>query len=165
MLPPTPGATTASRIEWLGFDVPDSTGVLERSVRWPTPPALLELPAVQGAKLDAPAQTASDGTRLVHWSTSCGAPDSPYELILVPSLPGLPALTVQLSFSESVVLDLDFTLEPPVGAAERHRERWWLYPGVGLVRREVRVERSGTSGASYDLEAFVPNVLPTSAAR
>jgi hypothetical protein len=152
---------SAARIEWLGFDVYDSTGVLARSVRWPQPPAFLEIPAVAGATLESPAQTAPDGTRLTHWSTSCGAPDSPYERITVPGLPGLPALTVQLAFSESAVLDLDYGLESPGGLAERHRERWWLYPGVGLVRREVRIE--SLAGDTYDLEAWVPAVLPTRA--
>jgi hypothetical protein len=143
---------SGSRLEWLGFDVYDAAGELSRSVRWPQPPALLDQPVRTGAVQVQSTQTASDGTQLLSWKSTLGNLDSPVHLV---SAPGLP---IQIVFSESRLVDIDLTLVDPDGVTEHRTERWWLYPGVGLVRRELKSERSDSPGQRYELQSYAPDV-------
>lgn len=144
-----------ARIEWLGYDLLDSAAAAVRGVRWPRPPALLSLPATRGRQWSAPAQTAPDGTHLAGWKVTVGEAESPAFTLAAAGL------AVQLVFSECTVLDLEYALTPAGGAAESRRERWWLYAGVGLVRREIRATLDAQS--YYELQTYTP-VLPEEAA-
>src|SRR2546422_7490844 len=81
---------SGNRIEWLGYDLREAPGAWTGQVRWPQPLPLLDLPPRPGATLDAAPQTAGDGTRLLGWRARCAGTDSPYELVPVSGIPGLP---------------------------------------------------------------------------
>lgn len=137
-----------SRIEWLGFETLDDSGVRERNVRWTHPPVLLNLPATPGRSWQAAAQAAPDGTSLSQWKVVVRAPDSPtFEL-------STGGFTIDLVFSECTVFDVEYVLAQSGADAEHRRERWWMYPGVGLVRREIHSEIEARS--SYELQVYTP---------
>lgn len=138
-------------IEWLGWDVLDSTEAVVRAVRWPVPPVLLGVPTRPGATHAAPAQTSADGTRLDTWRATHVGSDDPVHLLDLGPLP------TELAFTGCAVLELAFTLIAAGDAPEHHLERWWLYPGVGLVRRRVTLERPDRP-ATTELETFLPTL-------
>jgi hypothetical protein len=138
------------RIEWLGWDDLDQGDVVTRSVRWPQAPPLLSRPTTKGAVLGGAAQTASDGTSLLRWRAVHLRSESPsYPL-------SLPGGTVEVVYSRSTVIELDFALRLADGIEEAHLERWWLLPGIGIVRREQRIERAGTTRTWTEI--FTPSL-------
>ena len=141
---------TSRGVEWLGFDLPAGNGI--QSVRWPAPPVFVGVASTPGATWTSGAQLSPDGTQLVEWHASDTGIDAPAERLAVSNLP------VQVTFPSSHVLRFDYTLEFASGAREHRRERWWLHPGVGLVRRETHVERSDTSSIPDRVDAYVPGV-------
>lgn len=135
-------------LEWLGFET--GAGESRRRVLWPEPVPLCNLPAVRGTRATAAWRVAADGTRLDAWQASVAAPESPSHTIRVGGL------AVQLAFTDATVLDITYDLTPPGEIAAQHRERWWLYPGVGLVRREIRVRRGDVE--TFELRRFAPGL-------
>ena len=147
------------RLEWLGYDLLDPGGEPRGAVRWPQPPALLALPAEPELVLEGTPQTSADGTRLDRWrATTASGTDSPSQILALPALAALPGLQLQIVFSECRVVDLEYTLASPGGMPESRHERWWLYPGVGLVRREIRTEPAGAAALTYELQIYEPDV-------
>jgi hypothetical protein len=139
-------------VQWLGFDVYASSGVLQRSVRWRQPPGLFALPPQQGATLVSPAQTAEDGTVLALWSARLAGTESPGQLVLASVVP------IQVEFTASWVVEIESQISSPGSAPEYRLERWWLYPGVGLVRRETRIERPGETTSRLELDSYTPDI-------
>jgi len=135
-------------LEWLGFET--GTGESRHQVLWPEPVPLCNLPAVRGTSVTAASRVATDGTRLDTWKASVAAPESPSHSVQ------LAGLSVHLAFTDATVLDITYALTPPGETTAQHRERWWLYPGVGLVRREVRVQRGDV--ATFELRRFTPGL-------
>ncbi len=135
-------------LEWLGFD--HGAGDARRRVMWSEPVPLCNLPAARGSRSTASTRTAADGSRLENWECVVASPESPTHTIRVS------ALAVQLVFTDATVLDIGYDLISPGESSERHRERWWLYPGVGLVRREVRVQRGDV--VTFERRRFAPGL-------
>jgi len=135
-------------LEWLGLDT--GVGDAWRRVLWSEPLPLCNLPAVRGSRMTAAARTSADGSRLDLWECVVASPESPTHTIRVSGL------AVQLAFNDATVLDIGYDLTSPGKPTERHRERWWLYPGVGLVRREIRVQRGDT--VSFERRRFAPGL-------
>jgi hypothetical protein len=61
-------------------------------------------------------------------------------------------------YSASVTVDLDYAMRDAGGDRERRRERWWLYAGVGLVKRDVLIERDGLPPERF-VETLVPSLI------
>jgi hypothetical protein len=141
---------TTAGIEWLGFDLPD--GDARQSVRWPAPPLFVGATPEPGATWTAPAQRAADGTQLLAWNVADTGIDAPAARLSGSNLP------IQVTFPASHVLRFDFTLEFASGVREHRRERWWLHPGVGLVRREIHVERSDAATSSDVVDVYEPGL-------
>ena len=135
-------------IEWLGFDL--GVGEAQRRVLWSEPVPLCNLPAARGSRFAASTRTAADGSRLENWECVVAPPESPTHTIRVG------ALAVQLAFTDATVLDIGYDLIAPGESTAQHRERWWLYPGVGLVRREVRVQRD--EAVVFERRRFTPGL-------
>lgn len=138
-----------NRIVWLGFDLELAAPAPVSQVRWPHPPAFVAFPLRSGQVLTAPDQSAPGGTGLRDWTATDSGKESP-----VYTFSGFGA-PVQIVFDDCRVIALDYTLTDAT-STERHRERWWLYPGVGLVRRETRIERGGEE--SVELETYTPSI-------
>jgi hypothetical protein len=139
-----------NRIVWLGFDLESPMSSVVRQVRWPKPPAFLALPSRTGQALVAPNQIApADGTGLLDWKSTDTGRDSPVYSIASLGTP------IQVVFDDCRVIALEYRLTDANGA-ENHRERWWLYPGVGLVRRETFIERDGAE--RFELETYTPTI-------
>jgi hypothetical protein len=141
----------ARQIVWLGFDVEAGAATPAVQVRWPQPPGFLALPTTSRQNLTAADQVAHDGTALESWSARDGGRETPVYNFIADGVP------VQVTFDESRCIDLEYVLRSAAGT-ETHRERWWLYPGVGLVRRERRVSRDGDPNPSYELETYTPSI-------
>jgi hypothetical protein len=136
---------------WLGFDLFDSGGQLLRTVRWPDPPILFSLPLRRGTlHRTVAAQSSPDGTELARWSSRDAGTDTPKHLVSTPVLP------LEINFTNSRVFQLDYEIAPADAPRERRSERWWLYPGVGLVRRESVIERDGEPEPWLETDAFTP---------
>lgn len=135
-------------IEWLGSDM--GVGETRRSVLWSEPVPVCDLPAVRGSRWVATTRTAADGSRLENWQSVVASPESPAHTIVAGGW------AVQLAFTDATVLEIRYDLIAPGAPVARHSERWWLYPGVGLVRREVRVERGETS--VFERRRFTPGL-------
>jgi hypothetical protein len=141
-----------SEIQWLGFDAYAGTGELLRSVRWLQPPTLFRVPPQPGATHELPPQTAPDGTALQQWKARLIGTDSPREVM------GASVLPIQLSFTDSWVLEIESSLAIPGSPTEHRLERWWLYPGVGLVQRETRLQLAGETTTRLVVEHYTPSL-------
>jgi hypothetical protein len=137
-------------IQWLGFDLQARSGAPLHSVRWREPPALVGLPPRRGAILESPPQTSPDGTALLRWTSRDAGTDTPSHLVVATVIP------VQIAFSQSRVIEIDYEIAMPGVAAEHRTERWWLYPGVGLVRRESRVASKGDTAPRLEIDSYEP---------
>jgi hypothetical protein len=144
---------TAGHVEWLGWDDVDADDVAQRRVRWPQPPRLLASATARGTVLVADAQASLDGTQLLRWRTQHSGSDSPTTVVDIGGAP------IEVVYSASATLDLDFALRGPDGVLEQRLERWWLYPGVGLVRRDVRVQRDDGTPPARVVETLVPSLV------
>lgn len=140
----------ASRIEWLGWDDTSIDDTVLRRVRWVDPPAFLAAGMSAGDEITGRAQTGAAGVELLHWRSTHRGTDSPAQSIRAG------AGTVEVVYSRSTRLDLDYTLRID-GVEESHLERWWLLPGVGLVRRETRLQR-GNDAPQTTFESFTPSL-------
>jgi len=138
------------RIEWLGWDDTDLDDAVVRRVRWPTPPPLVATRTRTGDVLEGAAQTAPSGVQLLRWRSTNRGPGSPSQAI------GVVGGTLEIVYSRATMIDLDYALRI-AGVEETHLERWWLLPGVGLVRREARIERDGNAPRTT-IESFVPSL-------
>src|SRR5262249_37590005 len=139
------------RIEWLGFDVVDLDDQVTSRVRWPQPLPLVRRGSRQGETLDGAPQSTPVGIDVVRWHTMNTGVDSPsHPLVLSEG-------TVSVVYSRSTVLAVDYALRLADGSLEAHAERWWLLPGVGLVRRTVTVQR-GDAAPSESIDTFVPSL-------
>jgi hypothetical protein len=141
-----------ARVEWLGWDELDAAANPTRSVRWPQPPVLFAAPVRSGDLQVGTPQDAAGGTRLESWTSTVGKLDSPVHYVDAPGLP------IQIVFSESRRLELDYVLVHPGGRREARRERWWLYPGIGLVQREIEITRDDPPGRSWELRSYAPTL-------
>ncbi len=142
-----------ARIEWLGWDDLNSDETVVTSTRWPDPPVIIPSSAKRGDAWETPAQTAADGAQLIRWHVTHAGFESPSRLVSV--LGG----SVEIAYSGSTVLDLDYVLQLPDGRRESHLERWWLSPGVGIVKRDVRRQFSDGTPASHAVDIFVPSLV------
>jgi len=140
------------QVQWLGFDIYAKSGALQRSVRWRQPPGIFALPPRQGATLGSAVQTAPDGTTLEQWSARLAGTDSPGQLVVASVVP------IQVQFTRSWVVEIESRIAVPGSVPEHRLERWWLYPGVGLVRRETRLEREGDAAPRIEIDSYAPDV-------
>jgi len=141
-----------NRIQWLGWDVLDADEGLVQSVRWPSPPVLFADGTRTGSAFTAARQVSASGVELQRWrATNRGTGSPVYDF---PTGDG----SVEVVYNEATILELDYALLAPGGVPEAIRERWWLLPGVGIVRRETRVARDGVTVRS-DADLFTPSVL------
>jgi len=140
----------ASRIEWLGWDDTDFDDTVLRGVRWLDPPALLTAGMKAGDTLTGSAQAGASGVELLSWRSTHRGTQSPTQSIRAG------AGTVEVVYSRATMLDLDYALRID-GIEELHWERWWLLPGVGLVRRETRIQR-GADAPQTVFESFTPSL-------
>jgi hypothetical protein len=138
--------------EWLGWNDLNIDETIVARIRWPTPPVLMRANARRGDSWDAPAQTAANGTQLVRWHVAHAGFDSPSCVVSVPGG------TVEIAYSGSTVLDLDYELQMPDGSRESHLERWWMAPGVGVVKRDIH-RQSGDGSAAHMTDIFVPSLV------
>lgn len=141
-----------AEIQWIGFDTHDAGGALRQSVRWRQPPTLFRLPPRSGATFELPPQTAPDGTSLSTWKARLVGTESPAEVV------GASVLPVQIAFTDSWVLEVESSLTTPGNPTEQRTERWWLYPGVGLVQRESRSQHAGETTARLVVEHYTPSL-------
>ena len=143
----------AAHVEWLGWDDVDAGEVTIRSVRWPQPPRLLAQATVRGTVLEAVAQTASGGEQLESWRsehTGSGSPVSNVEI---------EGKVVEVAYTGSAIVDIGYAWRDRDGMLETRHERWWLYPGVGLVRREATVARDDGTPAVHTVDLLQPSLL------
>jgi hypothetical protein len=143
----------AGHVVWLGWDEVDGNDAVLQRVRWPQPPPLLARLTTRGNVLDGVAQSAPDGTRLERWRTLHFGTDSPVVNVQVSGR------VVEVVFTGCATLDLDYALRDIGGVRERRLERWWLYPGVGVVRRDLRIERDDGTPPRHVIETLVPSVI------
>ncbi len=141
------------RTEWLGWDDRNGDETIVASTRWPEPPVIVRPDAQPGNSWDAPAQTAPSGVQIVRWHVAHAGFDSPSSVVSV--LGG----AVEIAYSGSAVFDLDYVLQMPDGHRESHLERWWLAPGVGIVKRDIRLQSNDGTPASHGVDLFVPSLL------
>jgi hypothetical protein len=139
----------AQRILWVGFDEMDPAGSVTRSVRWPEPVVVFQSPLQRRDRFTAAPQTSADGTTLSGWTAQYTGNESLSRAISASVLP------IQIVFSESKVVSLEYKLESPGAPAEHRSERWWLYPGVGIVKREARIT-VGSEPSRLEIDAYVP---------
>ncbi len=144
-------------VQWLGFDLYDDSGALQRSVRWRQPPGIFALPPQRDAAFGSVAQTAPDGTVLLQWSARLAGTESPVQVVYASGLP------VPVEFTASWVVEIESGIAYPGFAPETRKERWWLYPGVGLVRRETQRQLEGGTAAPLESDSYVPGVSTLSA--
>lgn len=135
-------------LDWLGFET--RTQAASQRVSWSEPLPLCNLPAVRGSRITVAERWGSDGTRLENWEVVVAAPESPAHSIQVG------ALAVQLAFTDATVLDITYRLMPPGGSTAQVSERWWLYPGIGLVRRQIEIRRGAET--RLELRRFAPGL-------
>lgn len=138
------------RIEWLGWDDTDFDDTVRRRVRWPEPPALLTAGMRAGTVLEGRAQSGAAGVELLRWRVTHRGTASPTQ----PVRAG--AGVVEIVYSRATVLELDYAVRID-GSEESRLESWWLLPGVGLVRREARVQR-GSEAPQTTFESFLPSL-------
>ena len=72
------------------------------------------------------------------------------------TLVALSGSSVHAGVSAAEAAKLKSELTPLGGITAKHRERWWLYPGVGLVRREVHIQRGDV--ATFEVRRFAPGL-------
>ena len=141
------------RTEWLGWDDLNSDETVVASTRWPEPPMIVRPDARPGDSWDAAAQTAPNGAQLVRWHVAHAGFDSPSRVVSV--LGG----SVEIAYSGSTMLDLDYVIQAPDGRRESHLERWWLAPGVGIVKRDIRLQANDGTLASHVVDVFIPSLV------
>src|SRR5262249_13306888 len=123
-----------------------------RSTRWPHPLPVLAFGTRAGMTLTSPAATAASGVELVRWrTTDSGRDDTSYTLDLAGG-------SVEVAYSGCTVLAVAYVLRASDGDVEAHEERWWLLPGVGLVRRDADV-RLGNGPPVRSSETFAPTFV------
>lgn len=144
----------AGRIEWLGWDDTDFDDAVLRRVRWTQPPALVATGTRLGDVLGGMPQISPSGVTLLRWRSTNRGTASPTQ----PVRAG--AGTLEVVYSRSTMIDLDYALRID-GVEESRVERWWLLPGVGLVRRETRVQRDG-GPVQTTFESFIPSLTNVS---
>jgi len=139
-------------IQWVGFDEDAAGGLFRHTVRWREPATLFQLPPRAGATIELPPQTAQDGTTLSSWRARLVGMESPTEIV------GASVLPIQLAFTDSWVLEIESSITTPGMPPEVRTERWWLYPGVGLVRRETRSQLAGETTTRLVVEHYTPSL-------
>jgi hypothetical protein len=138
------------RVLWTGFDEIDGTGAVTRSVRWGEPPVVYSSPIQRRDVFETPAHSSSDGTMITGWRSRYIGNESPVRAISASVLP------IQVVFSDSKIVQIEYTIESP-GSLPQHRvERWWLYPGVGTIRREARITEDGAE--RLEIDAYTPPI-------
>ena len=142
---------TQGRIDWLGWDVLDLDERVTARVRWPQPLPLVRHGSRAGETLVGAPQSTAAGVELLRWRTVNQGVDSPSHAL------ALSEGTVTVVYSRSTVLAVVYALRLADGDVETHDERWWLLPGVGLVRRETTVQH-GDAAPVRSVDTFVPSL-------